>query len=139
MRYAIKIVVLIFFTYSITAAVCIEGHVPVETEYSQAALVLTADVVSSQAVPESKDGYFLGGVNYTVRVAESLKGHSSQNLKIFSENSSGRFDMELGKRYLIFAYKEHARLRIDSCGNSGVLVMSEQTLAKARVLSRRSK
>jgi hypothetical protein len=84
-----KLALLIFLGYSTVAgAVCVEGHIPIQKEYSQSVFVLTVDVVSSQVLPDSKDKYFLSGTNYTLRPVEILKGHPSATVTVFSENSS---------------------------------------------------
>lgn len=135
-----KLALLIFLGYSMVArAVCVEGHVPIQREYSRSVFVLKVDVVSSQVVPDSKDKYFLSGTNYTLRPVEILKGHPSATVTVFSENSSGRFDMEQGKAYFVFIYSEHGRLHIDNCGNSGPLGTSGKTLATVRALANTSR
>lgn len=112
-----KLALLVLLGYSTMApAVCLEGHVPIRKEYSRSAFVLTASVVSIQVVPDSKDGYFVAGSNYELRPVETLKGSTPPTITVFSENSTGRFDMERGKRYLVFIYRAHGRLRIDNCG-----------------------
>lgn len=133
-----KSALLAFLSFSTFAlAVCVEGHVPIPKEFSQSLYVFTARVISSRVVPDAKDGYFLSGSSYVLRPVEVLKGQPAATLTVFNENSSGRFDMELGKTYLVFVYREHGRLRVDNCGNSGLLETSQQTLAAARGLSRR--
>jgi hypothetical protein len=42
-------------------------------------------------------------------------------LEIFSENTSGRFPMQLRRRYVLFVYREAGRLMVDNCGNSGFI------------------
>jgi hypothetical protein len=71
----------------------VNGHPSVEDEYSKSEYVLTAAVVSASEVPESKDEYYLGGTDYTLRTLRTLMGHPPTTFKVFSENSSGRFPM----------------------------------------------
>jgi|SRR5215469_4517016 len=118
---------------------CVEGHLPIQKEYSRSVFVLTVDVVSSQAMPDSRDKYFLSGTNYTLRPVEILKGHPPATISVFSENSVGRFDMERGQTYFVFIYSDHGRLQIDNCGNSGRLDTSEKTVATVRELRNSSK
>jgi hypothetical protein len=136
MRNAIALALLVAVTCSLTRAVCIEGHVPIEKEFSRSLYVLTVRVMATQSLSDSQDGYFLHGVNSTLQPLEILKGHPPATVIVFSENSSGRFDLKPIKSYLVFIYREHGRLRVDSCGNSGLLDDSKQTLATTRKLAR---
>lgn len=115
---------------TLAAAVCVNGHVKVKDEYSRSEYVLTAVVISANEVPESKDGQDLDGTEYKMRSLRILKGHPPKTLTVFSENSSGRFPMDAKKRYLVFAYREGGRLRIDNCGNSALLDASANVLAE---------
>jgi hypothetical protein len=136
MRNAIALALLVAVTCSLTWAVCIEGHVPIKKEFSRSLYVMTARVIATQSVSDSQDGYFLDGVNSTLQPIEILKGHPPAAVTVFSENSSGRFDLKPSKSYLVFIYREHGRVRVDSCGNSGLLDDSKQTLATTRKLMR---
>jgi hypothetical protein len=50
-----------------------------------------------------------------------LKRASPKTIRLFSENSSGRFQMQVGETYLLFAYDALGRTAIDNCGNSGLV------------------
>jgi len=65
-----------------------------------------------------------------------LKGRPRKTFIVFSENTSGRFPMNAKKSYLVFVYREHGRLRIDNCGNSGLLDGSAPALAEALSLGK---
>ncbi len=95
------------------------GHLSVESEFRASKAVVTAKVTAIEKVPGSQDGYFLDGTVYHIHVQKHFKGDDSSNLVIFSENSTGRFDMTLGDTYLLFIYEEDGRLNVDNCGNSG--------------------
>jgi hypothetical protein len=114
---------------TLATAVCVNGHPSVEDEYSKSEYVLTASVVSASEVSESKDGYYVGGTDYTLRSLRILRGHPPTTFTVFSENSSGRFHMTAKKRYLVFVHWEHGKLRIDNCGNSGPLDAQDNKLA----------
>lgn len=107
---------------------------PIQKELSRSVYVFTARVISSRSVPVAKDGYFSSGRNYVLRPVEILKGQAA-TITVFSENSSGRFEMKRGETYLVFVYRDHGRLRIDNCGNSGSVETSQQALATVRRLS----
>jgi hypothetical protein len=65
-----------------------------------------------------------------VRVQEIFKGEPTNSIVIFSENSSGRFSMTVGKTYVLFVYYESGRFQVSNCGNSG-LVSEKQDVIKA--------
>ena len=76
-------------------------------------------MTSEEFTPESKK--YLDGTTYSVQVEEVLRGSPGKTVKLFSENSSGRFPMEVGAAYLVFVHEELDRLAADYCGNSGKL------------------
>jgi hypothetical protein len=43
--------------------------------------------------------------------------------------------METKKRYLVFVHREGGRLRIDNCGNSGLLDTSAKALAEVLAIA----
>jgi len=71
-----------------------------------------------ESVPESQG--FDEGHNHTLKVTTVYKGEKTEQITIFSENTSGRFPMEIGKSYLLFVHEYEKRLQIDNCGNSGL-------------------
>jgi hypothetical protein len=54
---------------------------------------------------------------------ESLRrsGKLGNEAEIFSENSSGRFPMTVGAKYLLLIYAAQGRMHVDYCGNSGLV------------------
>jgi hypothetical protein len=125
--------VLLFST--LAAGVCVNGHPSVKDEFSNAEYVLTAVVTAASEVPQSKDGQDFSGTDYKLRSLHVLKGYPPETFTVFSENSSGRFPMDMKKRYLVFVYREGGRLRIDNCGNSGLLDVSGNALAKVLAIA----
>jgi hypothetical protein len=118
------------------APVCLHGHPSAEKEYQQSYGVLIGHVVAAGAVLESKD--YLDGTAYSVRVNEVLRGHLPDTLEVFSENSSGRFPMDVGSKYLLFLYRALDRTVVDNCGNSGLLSETASVLKTVRRLQRTS-
>ena len=51
-----------------------------------------------------KEG-FLDGDFYTVRVEELFRGKIPKTIQEFSENSSGRFPMKIGAKYVLFVHR----------------------------------
>jgi hypothetical protein len=113
----------------------------VEEEFKSSDLVIAGTVIISTNILDS-DG-FIRGTFYTIRVSEVFKGSPGKTVELYSENTSGRFPMEVGTSYLIFAYEstfegiEGPRLAIDYCGNSGTLKQSKKVLTIVRKLSKR--
>jgi hypothetical protein len=110
------------------AAVCVNGFPSVEDEYKQSDMVFIGHVVSEEPEPEDPPRY-LEGTTYTVRVDEVLRGKPSPTLRLFSENSSGRFPMEVGGKYLLFLHRDpRERDGVDNCGNSGLVAERAEAL-----------
>ena len=118
------------------ASVCLEGHPSVEKEYRRSFAVVIGHAVAERAVSESKN--YLDGTTYSVRVDEVLRGHPPDTLDVFSENSSGRFPMDVGSKYLLFLYRALDRTVVDNCGNSGLLSESASALETIRGLQLKS-
>jgi hypothetical protein len=78
-------------------------------------------------------------VTYTVTVHEVLRGTVPERMRLFSENSSGRFLMHVGSTYLLFVYRAVGRTIVDACGNSGVLSERAAVLESVRRLKNESK
>jgi|SRR5579864_8065257 len=115
-----KTIVWVIGLWGLTAqAVCVNGHPSLASEFQTSKAVVVAKVVGMKKVPATQDEYFLDGVTYQVKVEKRFKGGESPTLEVFSENSTGRFDMRLAESYLLFIYEDHGRLSVDNCGNSG--------------------
>ncbi len=111
-------------------AVCFFGHPSLEQEYQNSTMIFVGRVTSEEFTPESKN--YLDGTTYSVQVEEVLRGSPGKTVKLFSENSSGRFPMEVGAAYLVFVHEELDRLAVDYCGNSGKLPEKAESLATLR-------
>ena len=115
-------------------AVCLNGHPSRKQEYQRSTTVFVGPVVSEDFTPESKD--YENGTTYSIQVEEVLRGSPAKTVKVFSENDSGRFPMQVGTAYLIFVYEELDRLKVDNCGNSGKLSEKAEALAALRKMKR---
>lgn len=78
-------------------AVCLEGHPSLEQEYQSSTTIFVGRVVSEEFTPESQN--HLDGTTYPVEVEEVLHGSHAKTVKLFSENSSGRFPVRVGATY----------------------------------------
>ena len=115
------------------------AHPSVEKEFRDSPIVLVGKVIKAgnYLSKDSVDGTF-----YSVEVTETLKGSPAKTLELYCENSSGRFPMEVGDSYLVFAYRgpfegiSGWRWAIDSSGNSKQLDKAKSTLAQVRSLKR---
>jgi len=114
-----------------------ETRPSVEVETKETPLIFIGSLISTTKVVD-KDG-FISGTFYKVRAKEMLKGAPVASVELYCDNDSGRFEIDAGFEYLIFAhYEDHfdgvpgRHLTIDDCGNYGVLAKSEKTLAAVR-------
>ena len=124
---------------SLAAAFCLNPNdsPSIGDEYADSQSVFIGKIISKKGVPES-GGYYEGD-EYTVQVQEVLKGNPTNPISIFSENSSGRFPMDVGSTYLIFVYENLSRYQIDYCGNSGKLPGKNNALLHVRKLKQNKK
>jgi hypothetical protein len=114
----------------------VNGHPSLTSEYLHSQTVVVASVVAQKPIPEAPDGYFLEGAEYTVRVEKQFRGPALATIELFNENTSGKFDMTVGAKYLPFVYQDYGRLRIDNCGNSGEQLKSASALRQVEKLGR---
>jgi hypothetical protein len=129
---------IVFLLFSATAgAVCINGYPTVQKEYALSKVVLVGKVVQDRQTAGEDDYFDLDGDTYTVVPTHMYKGETKAEVDLFSENSSGRFPMQVGQVYLIFAYEDHGRLIVDNCGNSNLISRSKAAVAAVAKLSAR--
>lgn len=117
------------------SAVCLNGYHTVQQEFGESVSVFVGRVASEEVTPESTD--FFEGTTYTVIVGEALKGSPSKIVRLFSENSSGRFPMSVGSSYLVFVYESLGRLMVNNCGNSGELSEMIAVISEIRDMSQK--
>jgi len=111
---------------------CIDGHPSVVQEYNKSYLIFIGEVISEKETEESGDYY--DGTTYTLRIIELIKGTKRQFVDIFSENSSARFPMKIGNKYILLVYESDGRIEVDNCGNSGKLPQQDGVLKTLREL-----
>jgi len=103
----------------------------VADEYVATKYVLTAKIVAQKLVGVDKEGLFKG-TNYRVAPLQTYKGHPPGTFSIYSENSSARFPMDVGKSYLLFVYRLNGQFIVDSCGWSDEVGKSDFALARLK-------
>src|SRR5271154_1884667 len=87
---------------------CPQPDPTVACEFLNSDAVFVGKVISARAV--SPRGEQLDGWLYDLSTQELFRGSQTQVIEVFTENSSGRFLLEVGKRYLIFANELDGRL-----------------------------
>lgn len=126
----------VIFIAGLTSAYC-PSYPGVEQEFGESEIVFVGKVISEEKIHESQDGYF-DGINYTLAVTEVLKGMPGQVVTVFSENSSGRFPMDIGETYLVFTsitpgtFAGIPIYTVSYCGNSGKVQERKDALSTAR-------
>jgi hypothetical protein len=129
------------FTAAASAVAYCDSHPTVAQEFKTSALVFIGKVTSARDVAVRSTA-ITGGIFYSVEVVEVLKGSPSHSLQLYSENSSGRFPMEIGAQYLVFAEYgvfegiRGRQLAINNCGNSTPLPEGNKALETVRRLTR---
>jgi hypothetical protein len=98
-------------------------------------MVVVASVVEEKPVAAMPDGYFLQGKVYELNVEKAFRGKPGPTLELFDKNTSDRFDMSVGTKYLLFVYEEHGRLRVDNCGHSNKFSKSGATIKQVEKLA----
>src|SRR5258707_9982506 len=109
----------LFLTCTPADAVCPQPNPRICAEFFHSDAVLTGTIISVRNGPKQEtnpDGWF-----YRVKVTRSYRGPYGDTVEIFTGNYSGRFPLQEGHTYLLFAYKEEGILKIDNCGNSAEL------------------
>ena len=113
----------------------------VEQEFKTTALVFVGRVTSAREVRVRSQAVSWGTI-YSVKVAEMLKGSPSKTVELYSENSSGRFPMQVGEQYLVFADYgifegiRGRKLAINNCGNSAASAKAQKALAVLHALTK---
>jgi hypothetical protein len=115
-------------------AACVQESYSIEDEFARSTIVALGTVTSSEAAPESLPHY--DGINYKVSLTSIYQGKAEASVELFSENSTGRFPMEIGQEYVLFIYESFGRNFVDNCGNSGLAEDKESVIETIRNLTR---
>lgn len=118
-------------------AACLLDDYSVGAEAARSKYVLVVEVESQRDVPDAEDRELTAGTWYRVRAQQVFRGKPAKTFEVYSENSSGRFPMEVGKAYLVFVGPDwNARLSVDPCGNSGLLTEKQDLVRSVETLPR---
>ena len=124
---------------TVSAVAYCDSRPTVEQEFKTSAVVCIGKVTDAREVAVRSQSV-TGGTFYSIEVVEVLKGGASRSLQLYSERSSGRFPMQVGVQYLIFAESgtfegiSGQQLGVNSCGNSAPLPKGHKTLETVRRL-----
>jgi hypothetical protein len=99
------------------SAYCFQPNPTVACEFSNSNAVFVGTVISTRDEPgrgpADNDGWI-----YTLTVQKIFRGPSSKTIEVYTENANTRFPFDMGKQYLLFAWKYRGQLVITNCGNS---------------------
>jgi hypothetical protein len=102
-------------------ALCLQPQpVRVCTEFFHSEDVLVAKILSKRQIPNTPDPNNVEGWFYKVQVTKTYRGDGKlANGEIYTGNDETKFEMEVGKSYLLFLNKnQQSRPAPDTCGNS---------------------
>lgn len=110
------------------AGVCPQPNPSVACEFMNSDAVFVGTVISARPVPPSGEEY--DGWLYDLTVQKLFRGPRDKVIEVFTENSSGRFPLDVGKQYLLFASTTNGRLEITNCGNSAALPKADEAIRR---------
>lgn len=114
---------------TVAAAFCLKPDPSAYAEYSRSDAVFLGTVLSESTVPGDEEDN-PGGWVYDLRVDRRFRGAHGQRIKVYTENSSARYPLDMGRRYLLFAINHGGQLVIGNCGNSGEMPQVKDRLAQ---------
>jgi hypothetical protein len=115
----LSVLVVLLLPVSRAVCVCPKPDPKVCAEFFKSEQVFVGRVASQLTAPPG--GGFIDGWWYRLSVHKVFRGTARKTIDVFTENSSGRFPLEVGREYLLFASKYDGRLVIANCGNSGLV------------------
>lgn len=120
-RYVAATILSAWIGQSAHAACPSEGFMSPDMEMKTVNVVVVGKTISQEDSAAGPGGTWVDGTYYTVLVSSTPYGSAAKKIRVFSENSSGRFPMLLHEAYLLFISTCDGVQYIDAKGNSGVL------------------
>lgn len=111
-------------------------RIPPKNELREAYAVVIGTVVGVKEGPAPMEGEDGEGTSYRLRVKETLHGRRHPTFSLFSENTSARFPMAVGRQYLVFVNKRDNIFFASNCGSSGELRERSKLVSELRRRSR---
>jgi hypothetical protein len=107
----------------VSFAVCTNGHPSQQRESAEVVAIAIATPTREQALQEDRnDPQGITAHVYAANVVEVLSGKLPNAIPVRTENTSSRFPLTVGIRYLLFLHNgANGEYWVDSCGNSGPL------------------
>ena len=110
--------------------VCTQGHPSVKQEMADSHAVVIGEVTAARdTLNDAEDAGAITATVYTMAVKKVLAGHSPKRIDVVSENTSSRFPMDVGRRYIAFVRTDGRMFYIDNCGSSSVLADGGDAMA----------
>lgn len=75
---------------------------------------------------------------FKFKIEEALSGNPKKEIRLYNENNSGRFPMEVGKKYFIFVRTGDDGYWVDSCGNSEEYYKSAKIISEVKKLLKKA-
>lgn len=119
----------LLFSASAATAACLR-YPTVAEAFAEADYVLMVQVTAGRLERLAEDPEGFDGVEYTLQPLTTFKGEPPQDLRVYSENSTARYPMEVTGWYLVFVgperpvgFAEPSRIErtISNCGPSLLL------------------
>ncbi len=116
-------------------AFCLAPHLQVSDEFYTSTRVLSGNVEQQRLIRDPEDPDSSVATVYTVRIDHVYRGaRNLRRIKIYSENTTARFSLDLHRRYLLFLNHSQEGWYVDNCGNSDDYNKSAKVLKVLRQL-----
>ncbi len=106
---------------------CFEPHPSLACEYLDSDVVFTGKVLS---VRSGGTGDYVSGWYYRLGVLRVFRGPHKKVIEVYTGNDSARYQLDLNKRYLIFADKYKDQLVITNCDDNIPLSGAKELIRK---------
>jgi hypothetical protein len=123
---------LVLFPANTAFGFCFKPSPTVSCEFLNSDAVFSGKVISVRAI---SDGQFADGWYYRVRVEQHFRGPRTPVVEVYTGNDSGRFPLQTGDEYLLFARTYKGLLEIANCGNSALLSEATGAIRELEKLS----
>jgi hypothetical protein len=108
---------------------CFTPELKVSDEFYVSNLVLSGTVVGSRDIIDPIDPGYTTGTFYWVRVDKYIRGKGPTVVRVYSENTTARFPMDMSQHYVLFLTKDtENHWIVNNCGNSAGLSRDAPTM-----------
>lgn len=100
-------------------AYCTDGRAPsLEAEFADSDAVAIGIATRQHRVRDPRDPEGYVATLYDTTIERAFKGDLPRRIVVRTENTSSRFPMTIGTRYVLFLTNDGARFFVDNCGHS---------------------